>query len=103
MYDRNKKLTPEAEARLKTIKDFQQLGSGFKIAMRDLSIRGAGNLLGEEQSGFIESVGLEMYLKLLEEVVDEQKGIKKKRLSMMKQFYLNDKFLKNILAMMKLD
>ncbi|MGB4129455.1 MAG: transcription-repair coupling factor [Acholeplasmatales bacterium] len=79
MYDRNKKLTPEAEARLKTIKDFQQLGSGFKIAMRDLSIRGAGNLLGEEQSGFIESVGLEMYLKLLEEVVDEQKGIKKEK------------------------
>ncbi|NLN50656.1 MAG: transcription-repair coupling factor [Acholeplasmataceae bacterium] len=75
MYDKNKILTPEAEKRLKTIKDFQELGSGFKIAMRDLSIRGAGDLLGQEQSGFIESVGLEMYLKLLEEVVAEQKGI----------------------------
>lgn len=74
MYDKNKKLTADAEIRLKTIKDFQELGSGFKIAMRDLSIRGAGDLLGEEQSGFIESVGLEMYLKLLEEVIDEQKG-----------------------------
>lgn len=77
MYDRNKILTTEAEQRLKTIKDFQQLGSGFKIAMRDLSIRGAGDLLGQEQSGFIDSVGLEMYLKLLREVVDEQKGIVK--------------------------
>lgn len=78
MYDRHKVLTAEAEQRLKTIKDFQQLGSGFKIAMRDLSIRGAGDLLGQEQSGFIDSVGLEMYLKLLKEVVDEQKGIVKK-------------------------
>ena len=76
MYDRNKKLTEEAEKRLKTIKDFQQLGSGFKIAMRDLSIRGAGDLLGEEQSGFIESVGINMYLKLLEEVTNKQKGEK---------------------------
>lgn len=81
MYDRNKKLTKEAQMRLKTIKDFQDLGSGFKIAMRDLSIRGAGDLLGEEQSGFIDSVGLSMYLKLLEEVVDEQKGIIKEKVS----------------------
>ncbi len=77
MYERRKNLTQEAEKRLKTIKDFQELGSGFKIAMRDLSIRGAGDLLGREQSGFIESIGLEMYLKLLSEVVDEQKGIVK--------------------------
>ncbi len=75
LYDKRKKLTEEAEKRLKTIKDFESLGSGFKIAMRDLAIRGAGDLLGREQSGFIDSVGLEMYLKILEEVVDEKKGI----------------------------
>lgn len=76
MIDKNKKLTEESEKRLKTIKDFQELGSGFKIAMRDLAIRGAGDLLGKEQSGFIDSVGLEMYLKLLEEVIKEKQGIK---------------------------
>ncbi len=75
LYDKRKKLTEEAEKRLKTIKDFESLGSGFKIAMRDLAIRGAGDLLGKEQSGFIDSVGLEMYLKMLEEVVNEKKGI----------------------------
>ncbi len=80
MYDKKKILTEEAEKRLKTIKDFQELGSGFKIAMRDLSIRGAGDILGPEQSGFIESVGLEMYLKLLEEVIQEQKGIEKEKI-----------------------
>ena len=75
MYDRKKILTEEAQNRLKTIKDFQELGSGFKIAMRDLSIRGAGDILGEEQSGFIDSVGLEVYLKLLEETINEKQGI----------------------------
>ena len=77
MYDRKKVLSDDATKRLKTIKDFQELGSGFKIAMRDLSIRGAGDLLGEEQSGFIDSVGLEVYLKMLEEVIEEKRGIKK--------------------------
>ncbi len=77
MVDKHKILTEESQKRLKTIKDFQELGSGFKIAMKDLAIRGAGDLLGKEQSGFIDSVGLEMYLKLLEEVIDEQRGIKK--------------------------
>ena len=76
LYDKRKKLTESSEKRLKTIKDFESLGSGFKIAMRDLAIRGAGDLLGKEQSGFIDSVGLEMYLKMLEEVVNEKKGIK---------------------------
>ena len=74
-YDKRKKLTKEAQQRLKTIKDFESLGSGFKIAMRDLAIRGAGDILGKEQSGFIDSVGLEMYLKMLEEVISEKKGI----------------------------
>ncbi len=76
MYDENKLLKDDAKKRLKTIKDFQELGSGFKIAMRDLAIRGAGDLLGEEQSGFIDSVGLETYLRMLEEVISEKKGIK---------------------------
>ena len=67
MYEPRKVLTPEAEKRLETIKEFNELGSGFKIAMRDLSIRGAGDLLGEEQSGFVESVGLDMYMKILQE------------------------------------
>ncbi|MBD5390756.1 transcription-repair coupling factor [bacterium] len=69
MYEPRKMLTPEAEKRLETIKEFNELGSGFKIAMRDLSIRGSGDLLGEEQSGFVESVGLEMYLKILNEEI----------------------------------
>lgn len=69
MYEPRKRLTPEAEKRLETIKEFNELGSGFKIAMRDLSIRGSGDLLGEEQSGFVESVGLDMYLKILNEEI----------------------------------
>ncbi len=69
MYEPRKLLTEEAEKRLETIKEFNELGSGFKIAMRDLSIRGSGDLLGEEQSGFVESVGLDMYLKILNEEI----------------------------------
>ncbi len=70
MYEPRKILTTDAEKRLETIKEFNELGSGFKIAMRDLSIRGSGDLLGEEQSGFVESVGLEMYLKILNEEIN---------------------------------
>lgn len=69
MYTPNKNLTEEAEKRLEAIKQFNELGSGFKIAMRDLAIRGSGDLLGAEQSGFIESVGLEMYMKILNEEI----------------------------------
>ena len=72
MYEPRKKLTAEAEKRLATIKEFNELGSGFKIAMRDLSIRGAGDLLGEEQSGFVESVGIDMYLKILDEEINKK-------------------------------
>lgn len=72
MYEPRKMLTAEAEKRLETIKEFNELGSGFKIAMRDLAIRGSGDLLGEEQSGFVESVGLDMYLKILEEEISLQ-------------------------------
>ena len=72
MYEPRKILTKEAEKRLETIKEFNELGSGFKIAMRDLSIRGSGDLLGEEQSGFVESVGIDMYLKILDEEVNHK-------------------------------
>jgi transcription-repair coupling factor (superfamily II helicase) len=69
LYDQHKNMNDEAKKRLSAIQDFTALGSGFKIAMRDLSIRGAGDILGSEQSGFIDSVGIELYMKLLEEAV----------------------------------
>ncbi|GBG96879.1 transcription-repair coupling factor [Lactococcus termiticola] len=75
MYRPEKILSEVSEKRLEAIKGFTELGSGFKIAMRDLSIRGAGNLLGAEQSGFIDSIGYELYSQLLEEAV--QRGIGK--------------------------
>ena len=73
-YRRDKVLNEDAEKRLQAIKEFTELGSGFKIAMRDLEIRGAGNILGAEQHGFIASVGFELYCKLLEESIKELKG-----------------------------
>ena len=73
-YRPGKVLTEVAEKRLSAIRDFAEFGSGFKIAMRDLEIRGAGNLLGAEQSGHMMSVGYDMYLKLLEDAVLEQRG-----------------------------
>jgi len=73
-YKKDKALSEVAEKRLQAIKEFTELGSGFKIAMRDLEIRGAGNLLGPEQHGHMESVGYDMYCKLLDEAVRELKG-----------------------------
>ena len=73
-YRPDKNLTEIAEKRLSAVRDFAEFGSGFKIAMRDLEIRGAGNLLGAEQSGHMMSVGYDMYLKLLDEAVLEEKG-----------------------------
>ena len=67
MYRRNKMLKEVAEKRLAAIKEYSDLGSGFKIAMRDLEIRGAGNLLGAEQSGHMEAVGYDLYCKMLSE------------------------------------
>ena len=75
-YRRGKVLTEVAAKRLGAIREFAEFGSGFKIAMRDLEIRGAGNVLGPEQSGFLLSVGYDMYLKLLEEAVLEERGEK---------------------------
>ena len=79
MYRPDKILTEISEKRLETIKGFTELGSGFKIAMRDLSIRGAGNILGSSQSGFIDSVGFEMYSQLLEEAIAKKQGKEKRR------------------------
>jgi len=76
MYKPAKVLTETAIKRLKSIKDFTELGSGYKIAMRDLSIRGAGELLGSEQAGFVDSVGIELYMKMLEEEIKKLKGEK---------------------------
>lgn len=74
MYQPNKVLTEVAEKRLEAIKDFTELGSGFKIAMRDLSIRGAGNLLGKQQHGFIDSVGYDLYTQMLNDAVAKKRG-----------------------------
>ena len=73
-YRRDKVLTEIQEKRLSTIREFVEFGSGFKIAMRDLEIRGAGNVLGAEQSGHMMDVGYDMYIKLLDEAVKEEKG-----------------------------
>ncbi|MCL2680918.1 MAG: transcription-repair coupling factor [Streptococcaceae bacterium] len=79
MYRPEKVLSEISEQRLEAIKGFTELGSGFKIAMRDLSIRGAGNLLGAEQSGFIDTIGYELYAQLLEEAVHKQIGTGKQK------------------------
>ena len=77
MYKKDKMLKEVAEKRLQAIKEFTDLGSGFKIAMRDLEIRGAGNLLGERQHGHMEAVGYDLYCKMLNEAVKTLKGTKK--------------------------
>lgn len=74
LYQKNKSLNEDAAKRLKAIKEFAQLGSGYKIAMRDLSIRGSGDILGGEQAGFIDTVGFDMYMKILQEAIDEKMG-----------------------------
>ena len=73
-YRKDKVLTEVAERRLQAMKEFTELGSGFKIAMRDLSIRGAGNLLGSQQHGFIDSVGFDLYSQMLKEAIEERRG-----------------------------
>ncbi|MFW5888921.1 MAG: transcription-repair coupling factor [Bacillota bacterium] len=104
MYEKNKRLTPEAERRLKVIKEFTELGSGFKIALRDLAIRGAGDVLGKEQSGFIDSVGIDMYMKILEEEIhkvqgkteekSKQKGVKAQVSKYIDKDYIEDDYIK---------
>ncbi len=75
MYDDNSVITDDAIKRLETIKEFTALGSGYKIAMRDLAIRGAGDILGSEQSGYIDAIGMDLYMKLLNEAINEVKGV----------------------------
>jgi transcription-repair coupling factor (superfamily II helicase) len=94
-------MTPEAEKRLQAIKEFTELGSGFKIAMRDLSIRGAGDILGREQSGFIDSVGFDLYMQMLEEELAEQQGrplskpTERKQSSIKVQKHIPDEYTSN--------
>ena len=78
LYGKNKILNETAVKRLDAIKEFTELGSGFSIAMRDLSIRGAGDILGTEQAGFIDTIGYDLYVKMLNDEIDHIKGIKTK-------------------------
>lgn len=99
-YRRNKSLTPDAEKRLLAIKEFTEFGSGFKIAMRDLEIRGTGNLIGAQQHGHMDSVGYEMYCRLLEEATNEVKGIEPKKqtetqIDLPVSAYISDKYISN--------
>src|SRR6476661_3651744 len=74
LYDSAAALTEEAAQRLSALSDYTELGAGFKIAMRDLEIRGAGNLLGDEQSGHVAALGFELYLAMLEEAIIAREG-----------------------------
>src|SRR5207244_9742096 len=74
LYPSEEALSPEASSRLATLADHTELGSGFRIAMRDLELRGAGDLLGDEQSGHVAAVGFELYCELLAEAVAELQG-----------------------------
>lgn len=89
-------LTPEARKRLKTLEEFSDLGSGFHIAMRDLDIRGAGNLLGAEQSGFIADIGYETYQRILEEAVHELKENEYKELFEEEQDDLKKSYVRDV-------
>ena len=78
-YDGSKKISGASLKRLEAIKEYTQMGSGYKIAVRDLAIRGAGDILGKEQSGFINSIGMDMYMKLLNEAINKIKGVEEKQ------------------------
>ena len=84
MYRPKKQLSEIASKRLKAIKEFTELGSGYKIALRDLSIRGAGDILGAEQAGFIDDVGIDMYMALLDETIKEKKMDKNEKKKIVK-------------------
>lgn len=79
LYKEDKVLTEDATKRLNAIKEFTKLGSGYKIAVRDLAIRGAGDILGREQSGFVDAIGLDMYMKMLSEAILKVQGIEEEK------------------------
>lgn len=100
MYQKDKVLQEVAEKRLQAIREFTEFGSGFKIAMRDLEIRGAGNLLGAQQHGHMETVGYDMYCKLLDMTVKEMRGIEVKEefettLDLNVNAYIPSKYIQN--------
>ena len=99
-YSPDKVLTEQAEKRLNTIQEYQELGSGFKVAMRDLEIRGAGNLLGKEQSGDIMEVGFDLYVQMLNETVSKLKGEKvevetRTALNLLTDFYIPETYIQD--------
>ena len=101
LYKKDKYIKEQAEKRLKAIRDFTELGSGIRIAMRDLELRGAGNLLGGEQHGHMEAVGYDMYCKLLSDAVKEVKGERKvteefeTEIDVMTDAYIPEEYIKN--------
>jgi len=103
----NKVLTESADRRLSAIREFTEFGSGFRVAMRDLEIRGAGNLLGSEQSGFMASVGYDLYVKMIEETVREVRGDKSAvttdtRVDMKVDAYLPEDYVSNDLLRLEM-
>ncbi|MDY2780475.1 MAG: transcription-repair coupling factor [Bulleidia sp.] len=84
-----KQLSETAAKRLQAVKEFAKLGSGYKIALRDLTIRGAGDILGPNQSGFIDTVGIDMYMEMLEEAINKKKGIQKEEKQIIKHANIN--------------
>ncbi|MCG9874369.1 MAG: transcription-repair coupling factor [Leptospiraceae bacterium] len=98
IHPRGRVLTEQAEKRLNTIYEYQELGSGFKVAMRDLEIRGAGNLLGSEQSGDIAEIGFDLYVRMLDEAIAKIKGIEteieiRTSINLSANFYLPDEYI----------
>ncbi|MDD2376831.1 MAG: transcription-repair coupling factor [Clostridia bacterium] len=104
-YKKNRNLSEVAEKRLKAIKDFTEFGSGFKIAMRDLEIRGAGNILGKAQHGHMASVGYELYLSMLEKAISREKdgkienniSLKEVKIDLPISAYISDTYISNIM------
>ena len=84
-----KQLNETASKRLQAVKEFARLGSGYKIALRDLTIRGAGDILGPNQSGFIDTVGIDMYMEMLGEAIERKKGIQKEEKQIVKRANIN--------------
>ena len=98
MYNKGKILSDIAKKRLNVIKEFTELGSGFSIAMRDLSIRGAGDILGREQSGFIDTIGIDLYLRMLNEEINRRKDAYADYANYMKACSLYDYLLQELLT-----